>query len=77
MLQATETMLIHEMTNEEFAAIRAAAGMTYKQVAKYLRVNIRSVMRYESGERSIIGPVAVLMEMLKEKTRKKATKGRT
>ena len=60
------------MTKEEFAAIRAAAGMTFAALAEYLGVKqLRSVQRYESGERSISGPVEKLMRLLEKETAKK------
>lgn len=57
------------MSKEEFAAIRAAAGLSYSKIAEYLGVISRSAQRYESGERSIPGPVAKLMEQLKDKSK--------
>ena len=60
------------MTKEEFAAIRAAAGVTFAALAEYLGVKqLRSVQRYESGERSISGPVEKLMRLLEKETAKK------
>ena len=53
------------MSKEEFAAIRAAAGLSYSKLADYLGVKeLRSVQRYESGERPVSGPVAKLMRFL-------------
>lgn len=59
-----------DMSKEEFAAIRAGAGMTYNALADYLGVELRSVQRYESGERSISGPVEKLMRILEKDTKK-------
>jgi DNA-binding transcriptional regulator YiaG len=54
-----------DMSKEEFAAIRAAVGMSYSALAGYLDVKeLRSVQRYESGERQIPGSVAKLMRFL-------------
>jgi DNA-binding transcriptional regulator YiaG len=58
------------MTKEEFAAIRAAAGMTYQALADYLGVELRSVQRYESGERAISKPIEKLMRILEKESRK-------
>ena len=58
------------MTNEEFAAIRAAAGLSLAACADYLGIEPRSVARYEA-DRRVPGPVAKLMELLKERTRRK------
>jgi len=55
------------VTKEEFAAIRAAAGMTFGALANYLGVILRSVQRYEAGDRHIPGPVEKLMRQLEEK----------
>ena len=62
------------MTKEEFAAIRAAAGLTYDALADYLGVELRSVQRYESGERSISGPVEKLMQLLEKDLKKRKGK---
>jgi DNA-binding transcriptional regulator YiaG len=60
------------LTKEEFAAIRAAAGMTYSELADYLWLKeLRSVQRYESGERSISGPVEKLMRILEKEVARK------
>ena len=61
------------MSKEEFAEIRAAAGMTFAALADYLGLKeLRSVQRYESGERSISGPVEKLMRLLEKEVAKKA-----
>lgn len=54
------------MTPKEFAAIRAAAGLTQQAIADYLGVLLRSAQRYEYGERPIPKPIAKLMRMLAE-----------
>lgn len=54
------------MTNKEFRAIREMAQMTQEELAGYLRIQRRSVARYED-DRKIPGPVEKLMEMLKER----------
>lgn len=61
----------YAMTKEEFATIRAAAGMTYQALGDYLGVELRSVQRYESGERTISGPVEKLMRLLEKDVAKK------
>ncbi len=53
------------MTAIEFKSIRLAAGLTQSQLAKRLRVtDLRTIRRYETGERAISGPVSLLMEQL-------------
>jgi len=53
------------MTPQEFKSIRLRAGLTQRQLAAHLRISDhRTIRRYESGERSISGPVAILMEQL-------------
>lgn len=53
------------MTPTEFKSIRVRAGLTQAQLAARLRVDdIRTIRRYEAGERAISGPVSILMEQL-------------
>ncbi len=51
------------MTPSEFKAIRSGLDLTQADLARYLRVSARAVRYYESGDRSIPGPVARLMEI--------------
>lgn len=57
------------MTPERFKQIREEATLTQAEAAKYLRVHLRSVQKWEGDERAIPGPVEVLMEMLEAKTK--------
>lgn len=50
------------MTSEQFKKIRRKASMSLSDAAEYLRVDARSIRRYEDGTRLISGPVSVLME---------------
>jgi DNA-binding transcriptional regulator YiaG len=53
------------MTPTEFKSIRLRAGLTQSQLAARLRVSdLRTIRRYELGEREISGPVSILMELL-------------
>ncbi len=53
------------MTPAQFKAIRERAGLTQSGLAAFLRISdLRSVRRWERGERAISGPVAYLMELL-------------
>ena len=53
------------MTPTTFKAIRERAGLTQSGLAAALRLSdLRTIRRYETGERSISGPVSLLMEML-------------
>jgi DNA-binding transcriptional regulator YiaG len=55
------------MTPAQFKAIRHKLGLTQSGLAARLRVeDIRSIRRYETGERSISGPVSLLMELMDE-----------
>lgn len=55
------------MTPEAFKTIRHAAGLTQPQVAMRLRIgDLRTIRRYETRERSISGPVSLLMELLRD-----------
>jgi DNA-binding transcriptional regulator YiaG len=53
------------MTPATFHAIRQRAGLTQSELARLLRIeDIRSIRKWEKGERAISGPVSLLMEML-------------
>jgi DNA-binding transcriptional regulator YiaG len=53
------------MTPTTFKSIRQRAGLTQTGLAAVLRIDdLRTIRRYEKGERAISGPVSLLMEML-------------
>ncbi len=53
------------MTPTTFKAIRQRAGLTQSGLAAMLRIaDIRTIRRWETGEREISGPVSILMELL-------------
>jgi DNA-binding transcriptional regulator YiaG len=53
------------MTPATFKAIRQRAGLTQSSLAALLRIgDLRTIRRWEVGEREISGPVTLLMEML-------------
>ena len=53
------------MTPATFKSIRTRFGLTQTQLAARLRIeDLRTIRRYETGERSISGPVSLLMELL-------------
>jgi DNA-binding transcriptional regulator YiaG len=53
------------MTPEHFRQIREAAGLSRSQLAAILRIKeVKTIYRYEHGEREISGPVSLLMEMI-------------
>jgi DNA-binding transcriptional regulator YiaG len=53
------------MTPEQFRAIRKRAGLSQARLAALLRIgDLRTIRRYETGERSISGPVSLLMELI-------------
>lgn len=53
------------MTPSTFKSIRQRAGLTQSGLAAVLRVDdLRTIRRYEKGEREISGPVSLLMELL-------------
>lgn len=54
------------MTARQFAAIRERAGISQLQLAGMLRSDVRTVRRWEAGERSVPGPVSLLMEMVED-----------
>lgn len=54
------------MTPSEFKSIREALGLTQSALASLFAMGgdgARTVRRWETGERSIPGPVAVLMRL--------------
>jgi DNA-binding transcriptional regulator YiaG len=53
------------MTPETFRAIRKRAGLSQARLAALLRIGgLRTIRRYETGERPISGPVSLLMELI-------------
>lgn len=55
------------MTAAEFKAIRQRANLTQSALADRLRISDkRAIRRYETGERSISGPISLLMEKIDE-----------
>lgn len=55
------------MTPQAFKAIRQRRGLTQSALAAVLRIDdLRTIRRYEKGEREISGPVSLLMELLDE-----------
>lgn len=55
------------MTPHQFGAIRERAGLSPKQLSEILRSDVRTVRRWEAGERAIPGPVSLLMEMVDDR----------
>jgi DNA-binding transcriptional regulator YiaG len=52
------------MTPTTFRCIRHGLGLSQRGLAARLRVeDVRTIRRYETGERKISGPVSLLMEM--------------
>lgn len=55
------------MTPAEFKAIRNKAGLSANKLAKLLRLSDGRVIRmYEAGDRPISGPIAKIMEGLRD-----------
>lgn len=53
------------MTGEEFKRIRREAGLSLAELAAVLRIDdVRTLRRYEDGERPVSGPVSLIMEMI-------------
>ena len=52
---------VNTMTKDEFKQIRSDLSLTQTQLADWLKSSLRSVQRWESGERAISGPVSVCM----------------
>ncbi len=55
------------MTPAQFKSIRKSYNLTQTQLARLLRIeDIRTIRRYETGERPVSGPVSVLMVLVEE-----------
>jgi DNA-binding transcriptional regulator YiaG len=53
------------MTPEQFKAARLAAGLaTQKAAADALESDLRTVRRWENGERAVPGPVRVALRLM-------------
>lgn len=53
------------MLPADFNAIRKRAGLTQSGLAARLRIkDLRTIRKWEAGEREISGPVSLLMELL-------------
>ena len=53
------------MTGEEFKIARLAAGLaTQRSAADFLRSDLRTVQRWESGERTVPGPAETAILLL-------------
>jgi DNA-binding transcriptional regulator YiaG len=53
------------MNPATFKAIRTRAGLSQSGLAALLRVeDVRTIRRYELGERAVSGPVSLLMELI-------------
>jgi DNA-binding transcriptional regulator YiaG len=53
------------LTPSTFKSIRERAGLTQSGLAARLRISdLRTIRKWEKGEREISGPVSLLMEML-------------
>lgn len=58
---------VSEMTPATFHRIRKKLDLTQSGLAVVLRVeDLRTIRRWEKGERAISGPVSYLMELLDE-----------
>lgn len=53
------------MNPTTFKAIRERAGLTQSGLAARLRISdLRTIRKWEKGEREVSGPVSILMELL-------------
>lgn len=52
------------MTGEEFRAARLALGLTQAELAQKIESDVRTVRRWENGERYIPGPARVALRLL-------------
>ncbi|GAB3282791.1 hypothetical protein GCM10027347_59260 [Larkinella harenae] len=54
------------MTPAQFIKIRKQAGLSLGQLSQIIRVDPRSIRRYEDGTREISGPVSKLIELIRD-----------
>lgn len=53
------------MTPAELLAIRTRYGLSQTEMARILRVSdLRTVRRWEKGERAISGPASIVLELM-------------
>lgn len=53
------------MTPAELLAIRSRYGLSQSEMARILRVSdLRTVRRWEKGERAISGPASIVLELM-------------
>lgn len=60
----------HDMTAEEFAAQRSRLGLSQSELAEHLGVHVRTIGKWERGERGIPEPVARLLTTLQPKRKR-------
>ena len=65
------------MQADQLRSIRVASGLTQLALSQALGVDVRSVRKWEGGERPIPGPVAALMRLLEAKKWKPAVPRRS
>ncbi len=62
------------MTAKELKAVRQSLGFTQQGLADVLHVSRVTVARWEIGERGVSGPVALLLQRLRQEQRRHAPK---
>jgi DNA-binding transcriptional regulator YiaG len=65
------------MTAKELKAVRQSLGFTQQGLADVLQVSRVTVARWETGERGVSGPVALLLQRLLQETHRKPPKTAT
>ena len=55
-----------ELSGEEIRAVRKQLGLTQKEFAELVNVSVKTVERWENGEKPVIGPVVTLVKILTE-----------
>lgn len=54
------------MTPHEMKQIRAQLGISQAALGRLLRLDVRTIRRYEAGSRTPPGPVVLLYELLRD-----------
>ncbi len=52
------------LTGEEIRAVRIHLGLTQKEFADLVNVSVKTVERWEAGDRPVVGPVVALAKIL-------------
>lgn len=55
-----------KLTNQDMKAIRKKLGLTQSEFSAFVNVSVKTIERWESGEKNITGPIVLLVKILNE-----------